>query len=144
MFGNKLTKAKQLLEDNGYLVSLKEGDWLKIPELGIEVEIEVHDKDKSWKELNLSSKEEQLLTAEQCIFLVNNEKYSKILKMDGSSTDDDFFIKQPFNFNKKNGYVAYFGVSSDGAYLYCDWDADYSNSYRGVRFVRKISKRAKK
>lgn len=138
-----IKKAKKLLEDNGYAVNLKEGAWLKVPELGIEVEIEVHDKNKSWNELNLSSKENQLLTAEQCIFLANNEKYAKILKMDGSSSDDDFYIQQPFNYNKKKGYVADFDVNSNRANLNCNRNADYSDSDRGVRFVRKISKAVK-
>ena len=41
--------------------------WLDIPELGISIEIEIHDKDKSWDDLNLKNKEKELLTVEQCI-----------------------------------------------------------------------------
>lgn len=118
-------------------------DWLDIPELNISVEIEVHDKNKSWDELNLSDREKELLTAEQCIWLANS-KYAKTLKMDGSSSKDDFFIQQPFNLSRKNGYVARFIADSDCADLYCVWDSSDSDSYLGVRFVRKkISGRLK-
>jgi len=110
---------------------------LDIPELKISVEIEVHDKNKSWDDLKLGERESELLTAEQCIWLANS-KYAKQLKMDGSSEKDDFFIQQPFELNRKNGYVAGFGMDSDGAYLNCWYNSDYSVSSLGVRFVRKI------
>lgn len=113
--------------------------WLDIPELKISVEIDVHDKNKSWDELNLSEKEDQLLTVEQCIWLANS-KYAKTLKMDGSSSKDDFFIQQPFNLNKKNGLVARFYADSGDCDLGCDRVSWYSYSYLGVRFCKKISK----
>ena len=116
--------------------------WLDIPELGISVEIEVQDKNKSWDDLKLSEREKELLTAEQCIWLANS-KYAKQLKMDGSSTNDDFFIQQPFNLSRKNGYIARFYVDSDYAGLDCGRDSDYSSSALGVRFVRKIKKESK-
>jgi len=110
--------------------------WLDIPELKISVEIEVHDKNKSWDELELSKREKELLKVEQCIWLANS-KYAKTLKMDGSSSKDDFFIQQPFNLNRKNNYVARFYADSDYAYLVCGRGADDSDSALGVRFVRK-------
>ncbi len=113
--------------------------WLDIPELKISVEIEVHDKNKSYEDLKLSKRKKELLTTEQCIWLANS-KYAKQLKMDGSSSDDDFFIQQPFDLSRKNGYVARFGVGSDYAYLDCDWDSGDSDSTLGVRFARKIKK----
>ncbi len=112
--------------------------WLDIPELKISVEIEVHDKNKSFDDLGLKEREKELLTAEQCIWLANS-KYAKQLKMDGSSSEDDFFIQQPFNLSRKNGYVARFDTDSDYAVLGCVRDSSYSYSYLGVRFVRKIS-----
>ncbi|MBA7493888.1 hypothetical protein ES702_04453 [subsurface metagenome] len=117
--------------------------WLDIPELKISVEIEVHDKNKSWDKLKLSDREKDLLTAEQCILLANS-KYAKQLKMDGSSTKDDFFIQQPFDLSRKNGYVARFVMGSGFAYLDCYWYSDYSFSSLGVRFMRKIKKKSKK
>ena len=114
--------------------------WLDIPELNISVEIEVHDKDKSWNDLGLSERENELLTSSQCEFLANHKKYSKILKMDGSSSKDDFFIKQPFDLSRKNGRVARFYADSEFAYLGCYGCSSGSGSYLGVRFVRKISK----
>ncbi len=114
-------------------------EWLDIPELKISVEIEVHDKNKSWDDLELGERESELLTVEQCIWLANS-KYAKQLKMDGSSTDDDFFIQQPFDLNRRNGYVALFGMYSGNAYLGCWIGSDGCDSTLGVRFVRKISK----
>ncbi len=113
--------------------------WLDIPELKISVEVEVHDKNQSWDDLNLKDREKELLTVEQCIWLANS-KYAKQLKMDGSSSKDDFFIQQPFNLSRKNGYVAWFIVGSDCADLGCGRDSDDSDPALGVRFVRKIKK----
>ncbi len=113
--------------------------WLDIPKLGISVEVEVHDKNKSWDDLELSKREKELLTSEQCIWLANS-KYAKQLKMDGSSSKDDFFIQQPFDLSRKNRYVARFVVYSDYADLYCVRDPDYSSLALGVRFARKIKK----
>lgn len=144
MSKNKVKKiSKNVIEFDGekYIKEDIKG-WLDIPELKISVEIEVHDKNKSWDKLKLSDREKELLTAEQCIWLANS-KYAKTLKMDGSSSEDDFFIQQPFNLNRKNGYVARFYAYSDYAVLYCDRYSSYSDSNLGVRFVRKISKVSK-
>ncbi len=116
---NKVKKiSENIIEFDGerFVKEDSKGCWLDIPELGISVEIEVHDKDKSWDKLNLSEREKELLTVEQCIWLANS-KYAKTLKMDGSSSKDDFFIQQPFNLNKKNGYVARFCAGSGCADL---------------------------
>lgn len=115
---------------------------IDIPELGISVEKEVHNKNESWNKLNLSERESELLTAEQCIWLANS-KYAKQLRMDGSSSDDDFFIQQPFDLSRKNGYVARFYVYSVFAYLDCYRYSDYSDSSLGVRFAKKIQKEKK-
>lgn len=145
-----MKKQTQIIEKDGVqyevvrVIGADNSKWLDIPELGIEVQKDVYDKNKSWKDLNLSEREDELLTAEQCIWLANS-KYAKQLKMDGSSNNDDFFIRQPFNLNRTKGYVARFGADSDYAYLYCGRDADDSDSFLGVRFVRKkISKVDKK
>jgi hypothetical protein len=144
-----MKNSKQIIEKDGIkyqviqIIEVDASKWLDIPELGISVEVEVHDKNKSWDDLGLKDRENELLTAEQTIWLANS-KYAKQLKMDGSSSKDDFFIKQPFNLSRKNGYVAGFSANSGYAYLGCYWDADVSVSTLGVRFVRKkISKRSK-
>ena len=137
---SKITESIKILEKEGYKVTTPKEiskDWLDIPELGISVEINVHDKNKSWDELGLEDREDELLDIEQCIFLSNNNKYAKILKMDGNSTKDDFFIKQPFELNRKKGYVARFYLGLDCAGLVCRGDSDYSGSTLGVRFCRK-------
>ncbi len=137
-------KTKQISEnivevDGVRYVKEDSKGWLEIPELKISVELEVHDKNKSWDELNLKDREKELLTVEQCIWLANS-KYAKELKMDGSSSKDDFFIQQPFNLSRKNGYVARFNAGSDCADLVCYRSSVNSDSYLGVRFVRKIEK----
>ena len=141
MVKNKIKKiSENIIELDGIrYVKEDSGSWLDIPELKISVEIEVHDKNKSWDELGLSEKEDELLTDEQCKFIMNTSKYAKILKMDGSSSKDDFFIKQPYDLNRKNGYVAGFYADSDCAYLDCVGGSSGSYSYLGVRFVRALS-----
>ncbi len=109
------------IDGERYVKEISQG-WLDVPELSTkeyfyQIEIEVHDKDKSWAELGLSEREKELPTKDDCVFLANNTKYAKILKMDGSSTHDDFFIQQPFDLSRKNGYVARFFVDSDYADL---------------------------
>ena len=139
---NKFKKiSENIVEINGErFVKEDSKGWLDIPELGISVEIEVHDKNKSWDKLELSKKEDQLLNYDQCVKIANIPKYAKILKMDGSSSKDDFFIKQPFDLSKKNGYVARFGADSDYCDLGCYGDSGGSYSNLGVRFAKKISK----
>jgi len=144
MTKTKIQKAKEIFEQEGYKITKEtdESKLLDIPELNISVEIEVHDKGKSWDELNLSEREDDLLTAEQCLFLMNS-KYAKQLKMDGSSSEDDFFIKQYSELSRKNGYVADFFADSVYSDLSSYWNSDNAYSIRGVRFARKL-KRTKK
>ena len=141
---NKIKKiSENIIEFEGErFVKEDSKGWLDIPELEISVETNVHDKDKSWDNLKLSKREKELLTVEQCIWLANS-KYAKDLKMDGSSSKDDFFIQQPFDMNRKDGYVAGFGADSDGCDLYCGRVSDGSCSVLGVRFCKKISKAKK-
>ncbi len=136
--------SENIVEYNGerYVKEDSKG-WLDIPELGISVEIEVHDKNKSFDDLDLKDREKELLTSEQCIFLANTPKYAKQLKMDGSSSKDDFFIQQPFDLSRKNGYVAGFYADSGFADLGCGDYSGCSYSALGVRFVRKIKKSKK-
>lgn len=144
-----MKKETHIIEKDGIkykvieVLDVDNSKWLDVPELSISIEIDVHDKGKSWDELNLKSRENDLLNAEQCIWLANS-KYAKQLKMDGSSSKDDFFIKQPFDLNRSKGFVARFDVYSYDASLGCGRDSDYSDSTLGVRFVRKIFKGGKK
>ncbi len=141
---NKFKKiSEEIIEMNGQrFIKEDSKGWLDIPELKISVEIEVHDKDNSWDDLELSEKEDQLLTYEQVVWL-SNSKYAKQLKMDGSSSKDDFFFKQPFDLNRKNNLVARFFAGSDVCGLGCGRYSWGSGSYLGVRFCKKISKAKK-
>ncbi len=138
MVKNKIKKiSENIVEVNGERYVKEDSNrWLDIPELNISVEIEVHNKNSSWDNLGLSERKSELLTHEEVIWLANS-KYAKQLKMDGSSSKDDFLFKQPFDLSRKNGYVARFYANSDYAYLDCYWDSSYSDSYLGVRFVRR-------
>ncbi len=115
-------------------------DWLDVSDVlgeGYEVEIKVHDKNKSWNDLGLEYEDERLLDIDQ-VRELSNSKHAKILKMDVSSSEDDFFIDQPFEFNRKKGLVARFIADSYGLDLDTVRNSDYSVSYLGVRFVRKV------
>ena len=137
----KITENIIEFEGERYIKQSSTG-WLDIPELKISVEIEVHDKDKSYDEFGLKDRDDELLTSEEVIWLANS-KYAKQLKMDGSSSKDDFFIQQPFNLSRKNGYVARFGANSDYANLNCDGYSNDSVSDLGVRFVRRKKSKSK-
>ena len=65
--------------------------------------------------------------------------------MDGSSRNDDFFIQQFNEDNKKEGYVADFFVFGVRSVFGSGGDSWVSDGCRGVRFVRKkISTKRKK
>lgn len=110
--------------------------WLHVPELKMYVEIEVHDKGKSWDDLGLNYGDEKLLKIDEVVFLANS-KYAKTLKMDGSSSNNDFYFDQPLELNKKKKHVAWFYAYSGYAGL-CFYEySRYSYSFRGVRFCRR-------
>ena len=94
--------------------------------------------------MKLKKPEEELLTLRLLGIIVEYPELIKKLKMDSSSTKDDFFYKQPFPQNEKLGRVARFYAYSNYADLDCGEDSYYSNSALGVRFVRKIKKSKKK
>ena len=119
----------------------KEG-WIWIPELKVYIEKDVHHKNYSYdqlKEIYGKGFEKMLLTKSQVEVLDASKTYRKIFKM--RTWNNDFFIQQYNEDNKKRGLVADFcsggGWSGFGSDRYSD-DAD---DFRGVRFVRKkISK----
>jgi hypothetical protein len=122
--------------------------YIHVPEIDKDVEIEVHDKNKSFDDLKKiygDNFESMLLTKEECEKILKNKEISKLLKMDGSSRDDDFFIQQFNEDDKKKGYVAFFYVGGVWSYFYSNGDSGDSFDCRGVRFVRKkISTNRKK
>ena len=140
----KISKKKQELEvlekelKEQLAKQVNTSEWLDVSDVlpNCEVELIVHDKNKSYDTLGLKDKEEQLLTVEQCIALANS-KYASQLKMDGSLSNDDFFIQQPFNVNKSKGLVADFYSGRCGSDFYSGRDSSVAYDYRGVRFVRK-------
>ena len=135
----------QLLEFNRKISEEKKDKfvWMKIPEMEIEIQTQIHHKGKSYddlvKEFGKEYLEENLPTYAQLQFLRNSEKY--IDKLGLLKTWE--FVKQEDEISKKNGYVAGFVAYSGCAYLDCVGDSGDSYSSLGVRFARKIS-RAKK
>lgn len=137
-------KKKEIAQLQGQLIE-EESNWIKIPNTDYEIEKDVHHKGKSYNQLKEEFGEEYLeehlpnlkLLAE----IFEHEDLLKTLKMDCSSTKDDFYFKQPIPKNREKGYVARFYADSDYASLDCYGDAWDSYSYRGVRFVRKVKAR---
>ena len=132
----KLEELKEKLKtekDNS-----NKSEWILIPGTNYEVTKEVLHKGKSYDEImEIKKSEQELLTLKLIGIICEHPDLIKELKMDSSSTNDDFFIQQPFNLSRKNGYVARFCADSDCADLDCDGGSVYSNSALGVRFVRK-------
>ncbi len=113
-------------------------EWVKIPGTNLEVTKDVLHKGKSYNEIiKLKKQEEELLSLKMIGIICEHQELLKQLKMDSSSTNDDFFFKQPFPQNKENDRVAGFYADSDGAGLDCGYGSSSSGSILGVRFVRK-------
>ncbi len=129
----KELKAKKIMEEN-------KSDFVKITELGIEIQSKIHHKDKSYddlvKEFGKEFLEENLPTYAQLQYLRNSKKYCKKLNL----IDTWEFVKQEDEISKKNGYVARFYAYSGYCNLSCGRYSGYSDSDLGVRFVRKVKK----
>ena len=130
--GQEIVKIKPFKK-----VDNKDG-WIWIPELEVYVEKDVHHKNYSYdqlKEIYGKDFENMLLTKSQVEVLDASKTYRKIFKM--RTWNNDFFIQQYNEENKKQGLVAVFYSDWSGSFFY---SGSYSNDavdYRGVRFVRK-------
>ncbi len=140
----KLESEKEKAEKK--IVSLKselenesnKSEWIRIPNTNYEITKDVLHKGKSYNEIiQLKKPEEELLDLEIIGKICKYPELLKELKMDSSSTKDDFFFKQPFPQNEKRGRVAWFYAVSVCAGLYCGGGSSYSDSDLGVRFVRR-------
>ena len=150
----QITKLENKKEDidkkiNSFKIELEnelnKSEWISIPNTDYEVTKDVLHKGKSYDEIiKLKKPEEELLTLKFIGIICEHPDLLKVLKMDSSSTNDDFFFKQPFPQNEKNGCVAGFCADSGCADLVCDWYSSGTYSYLGVRFVRKKNSGKKK
>ena len=141
-----IQKQIKKLEDKKEEIDKKinSSKWIKIPETNYEVTKDVLYKGKSYNEIiKLKKPEEELLTLKIIGIICEYPDLIKELKMDSSSTNDDFFFKQPFPQNEKRDRVAGFYADSDYADLYCVGGSAYSGSYLGVRFVRRTKGKKK-
>lgn len=114
-------------------------NWLYITEINKDVEVNVHDKGKSFdklKQIYGEDVENKLLSKEEVLTIQKLKEVSKILKMDCSSSNDDFYIKQYDEECRKKGLVADFYAGSGRSYLGCGRGSGCGRSGRGVRFCR--------
>ena len=141
------TTQQKIEETEKKLVQLKEQfkkesekkEWIKIPELKIEIQTKIHHKNKNYTECEKDlEKGESIPTYEQIQWL-RNSKYKDQLNLDDSYE----FVQNPDNISKENGYVAGFFADSDCAYLDCGRSSSYSYSDLGVRFVRRTKGKKK-
>ena len=143
---DKINEAKKKLTE--LKIQLKKeqnkSDWIKIPELKIEVQSKIHHKGKSYDELKEEFGEEflekSLLTYNQLKELRNleyNGKYDLGLKKTWE------FVKQEDLFMKEKGHVARFCAGSGYADLDCGGDSSCSYSNLGVRWVRRTKGKKK-
>ncbi len=130
---SKLKQLKQELIENH-----NDKDFIKIPELNIEIQKSIHHKNKSYddliKEFGEEYLEKHLPTYSQLQFLRNSDKYINKLEL----KDTWEFVKQEDLISKKNGYVARFIADSDCVNLNTYRVSGNSYSGLGVRFVRPI------
>jgi len=129
--GQEIVKPKGKMKDN-------KDSWIYIPELEVYVEKDVHHKNYSYdqlKEIYGKDFEKMLLTKAQVEVLDASKTYRKIFKM--RTWNNDFFIQQYNEYNKKQGLVADFCSDRVRSNFYSYWYSDYAYGYRGVRFVRK-------
>ena len=137
----KIKTKKEELEklENQLQEEQNKSEWIKIPETNYEITKDVIHKGKSYNEImELKKPEEELVTLKIIGIISENPQLLKKLKMDSSSTNDDFFFKQPFPQNEKRDYVARFCANSVCAGLGCGGSSSGSVSYLGVRFVRRV------
>jgi hypothetical protein len=105
---------------------------IKIKELNLEVEVKIHEKGKLLSEIKIP-KGWRLLNFNEIVWLFNS-KYREKLNLQ----DTWEFIEQPFELNKKKGYVARFYADSVWASLYCFGDPDVRSGSLGVRFCKDL------
>ncbi len=136
----KIDKTKEKLKEleNKLQKENDKSEWIKIPELGIEIQTKIHHKNKSYDELKEEFGEEYL---EKHLPTYNQLQTLRNLEHEGKYKlgliDTWEFVKQEDVISKKNGYVARFYVGSGCAGLDCGGYSSSSGSVLGVRFVRR-------
>ncbi len=132
------TKKKLKELENQLQKENDKSDWIKIPELKIEIQTKIHHKGKSYDELKEEFGEEYLekhLPTYNQLQTLRNLEYKEKYKLGLIDTWE--FVKQEDLISKKNGYVAGFFASSGFADLGCGGGSSGSGSGLGVRFVRR-------
>ena len=130
--------GQEIIKPKSFKKADNKDGWIWIPELEIYVEKDVHHKNYSYDQLKgIYGKdfEKMLLTKNQIEVLDASKTYRKIFKM--RTWNNDFFIQQYNEDNKKRGLVAVFYRYGGGSDFYSGGYSNYAGGYRGVRFVRK-------
>ena len=115
---------------------------IKIKELNIEIEKNVHDKNR-YLDIDMETPYGwRLLNIEEVIYLANSG-YAHDLRMDASGTEDDyFFFQQPFmpkyQDYKRNDRTARLGVYTNRLLAVYGWDCQYWNPWYGIRLCREL------
>lgn len=133
-----MTKCKTCGQEIIKPLKVSKDNWIYIPELEVYIEKDVHHKNYSYdqlKELYGKDFEKMLLTKSQVEVLNASKTYRKIFKM--RTWNNDFFIQQYNEEDKKKGYVAGFYCGWGGSVFDSGGDSGYAVGGRGVRFVRK-------
>ena len=107
---------------------------IKVKELNIEIETEIHDKGKTFNEIKIP-KGWRLPTYFELQTLRNDKRYRYNLNL----LDTWEFVEQLDEMCKKKDYIAWFGAYSGGAVLGCYGDPSDSDAGLGVRFVRDLT-----
>ncbi len=140
----KLEEQKEKAEEKIQSLNLElenesnKSDWIKIPELKIEIQTKIHHKGKSYNQLKEEFGEEYLekyLPTYNQLQTLRNLEHKGKYKLGLIRSWE--FVKQEDEISKENGYIARFYANSDYADLVCYENSSGSYSYLGVRFVRR-------
>ena len=113
--------------------------WLEIPEKGIKITTKLQFTGKTYAEI-LKEVDEKEIADYPLLQELRNEGYKSNWEKYGFMKDTWAFVPNPDEVSKANGYVAWFVVVSDYAYLYCVRNSELSNSALGVFLIKKIGK----
>jgi len=133
----ELKENEKIIDEKLYESSEVEDEWVKVKELGIEVQKELAVKEVKFKDDCVPLEGCRLLTLKEAIDIVNDKKLAKELNF---CQDVGFFevLEQAFEDNRKD-YPFIVLYRNGDRYLYAgDGVLSYSGSYGRVRFCRKL------
>jgi len=137
----KMKTKKQLQEQIDKLqeelkeIELKENTLIiETPYGKIEIQKEIHHKDKTYKECKKDCPKEWQIPTYEILQFLRNSKYVEELNL----IDTWEFIINPDEISKKNNYITWFDANSGRAILGWSWSPDYCCDTLRVRYMRFI------